>query len=101
MKRWWCSWSIYNGAAAMFSAATAMMGAGMEMEDDSQLMRGLDLGISGVKAYETFDKKNHKAAVMMGVADRFFVTVEATGQPDTELVKAAAKQLELDALAKM
>jgi hypothetical protein len=91
----------YNGAAAMFTAATAMMGSGMEIEDDNQLMRGVDMGIPGVKAYETLEKKNHKAGLVLGIADRFFVAIEASGQNDTGLVKSAAKSLDIASLAKM
>lgn len=91
----------YNGAAPMFMAATMMMNTGLEMENDEQIMRGTDLGLTDVKAYETLGKKNHNASLMSSVADRFFVTVEATGQQDTELVKTAAKSLNLEELAKM
>jgi hypothetical protein len=91
----------YNGATAMFSASTAIMSAGMEMENDDQIMRSTNLGLAGVKAYETIGKKDHKASLILGVADRFFVSIEATGQNDSELVKTAAKSLDLEALAKM
>ena len=91
----------YNGAAAMFTAATAMMSSGLEMETDDQVMRSTDLGITGVKAYETIEKKDHKSSLMMGVANRFFVTIEASGQTNGELVKAAAKSLDLEALSKL
>ncbi len=91
----------YNGAASMFTAATMMMNTGLEIENDDQIMRGTDLGIAGVKAYETFGKKDHQATLMTSVADRFFVTVEATGQQDTNLVKDVAKSLNLAELAKM
>jgi hypothetical protein len=90
----------YNGAAALFMGATAMMNNGLEIEDDQQLMRSLKLDRPGVKALETLDKQEHKATVTMGVGDRFLVTVEASGQQDTELVKTVANSLDLDALAK-
>ncbi|GAA4350692.1 hypothetical protein GCM10023185_08700 [Hymenobacter saemangeumensis] len=91
----------YNGAATMFTAATAMVGTGIAVEDETQLMRSLDLGMKGVKGYEKLDKQGHQASVLLGVADRFFVTLEATGQKDTELVKSAARQLKLSGLARM
>lgn len=90
----------YNSAAPLFMAATAMMNSGLEMEDDNQLTRGLNLKQDGVKGMETLDKKAHKATVVLGIGDRFLATVEASGQNDTELVKAVATGLDLAALAK-
>jgi hypothetical protein len=90
----------YNGAATLFMGATAMMNNGMEIEDDNQLMRSLKLDQPGVKGLETLDKKDHKAAVTMAVGDRFLVTVEASGQNDTELVKSVANSLDLAPLAR-
>ena len=91
----------YNGAAPMFLAATAMMNTGMEMENDDQLMRGLDLGLPGVKAFETLEKKNHQATIVLSVANRFLATVEASGQNDTELVKSVAKGLKLSKISEL
>ena len=90
----------YNSAAPLFMAATAMMNGGLEMEDDNQLTRGLNLGQADVKGLETLDKKEHKATVVLGIGDRFLASVEATGQTDTELVKSVAKNLDLSGLAK-
>lgn len=90
----------YNSAAPLFMGATAMMNNGLEIEDDDQLLRGLKLDQPGVKGMETLDKKGHKATVTMGVGDRFLVTVEASGQNDTELVKSVAGSLDLGGLAK-
>lgn len=90
----------YNSAATLFMGATAMMSAGLEVEDDNQLMRSFKPDKPGVKGLETFDKKERKATVLMGIGDRFLVTVEATGQTDTELVKSVATALDLGALAK-
>ncbi|WP_165903862.1 hypothetical protein [Hymenobacter gummosus] len=49
---------------------------------------------------ETLDKKEHKATVTMGVGERFLVTVEASDQRDTELVKSVARSLDLGGLAR-
>lgn len=89
----------YNSAAPLFMGATAMMNSGLEIENDDQLMRGLKLDKPGMKGMETLDKKDHKASVVMGVGDRFLVTVEASGQNDTELVKSVAKELDFGTLA--
>lgn len=91
----------YNGANALYAGATAMMSAGFSQENDEQLMRGCDLGVSGVKGWETLEKKEGKACVALGVGDRFFVAVESDRQRDTEFVKQVARNLDLQALAKL
>ncbi|RTQ49560.1 hypothetical protein EJV47_12100 [Hymenobacter gummosus] len=89
----------YNGAQALFAGATALMNDNIWQESDEQLMRGCNLGLPGVRGYETMQKMEHRAAVALGVGDRFFVSVESTGQDDTRLVKAVAQTLDLHALA--
>lgn len=90
----------YNGAGALFSAASGLMALGMEMEDDDQRMNSADLGQKGLKALETYGKKDRKATIVVAVNDRFIATVEATDQPDTEAVKAVAKSMNYDELLK-
>ncbi|RAK68378.1 hypothetical protein [Hymenobacter edaphi] len=89
----------YNGAQALYAGATALMSANIWQESDEQLMRGCDLGLPGVRGYETVQKLERRAAVALGVGDRFFVSVESTGQEDTRLVKAVARTLNLRELA--
>lgn len=91
----------YNGANALYAGATAMMSAGFSQENDEELMRGCDLGVANVKGWETLQKKDHKASVALGVGDRFFVAVESDNQQDTEFVKQVARNMDLQALAKL
>lgn len=89
----------YNGAQALYAGATALMSADIWQESDEQLMRGCDLGLPGVRGYETVQKLERRAAVALGVGGRFFVSVESTGQEDTRLVKSVARTLDLRGLA--
>ena len=91
----------YNGANALYAGATAMMSAGFSQENDEELMRGCDLGIANVRGWETLQKKEHKASVALGVGDRFFVAVESDGQDNTDFVKQVARDIDLNALAKL
>ena len=52
-----------------------------------------------MRGYETVQKLERRAAVALGVGERFFVSVESTGQEDTRLVKAVARTLDLKGLA--
>lgn len=89
----------YQGARALYAGATALMSTSSWQENDEELIRGCDLGVPGVRGYETVQKQEHRAAVALGVGDRFFVSVESTGQADTRLVKAVARTLDLRGLA--
>lgn len=89
----------YNSAGAIYAGATAMLGAGFQMEDEQQRMQALDLGMPDVKALETYHKRDHRSSVVAGVGQRFFVSVEASDQTDAELAKTALKSLDLRALA--
>ena len=80
-------------------AATAMLGSGFSSEDEQQRVQSTDLGVAGIKALETYQKKDHRASIAAGIGDRFLVTVEADNQEDTELVKQAVKALDLPKLA--
>ncbi|WP_156109037.1 hypothetical protein [Hymenobacter sp. APR13] len=91
----------YNGANALYAGATAMLSAGFAQEDDAQLMRSFDLGMSNIRGWETLQKKEHKASVALGVGDRFFVAVESDGQNNTDFVKQVARNIDLNALAKL
>ena len=89
----------YNAAGAVYAGATAMLGSGFAAEDENERMQSTDLGIAGVKALETYNKKQHQATIAAGISDRFLVTVEADKQDDTELVKSAVKALDLSKFA--
>ena len=89
----------YNNAGSIYAGATAMLGANFQMEDEQQRVQGLDLGVAEVKALETYQKRDHRASIVAGIGQRFYVSVEATDQADTELVKQALRQLDLKALA--
>lgn len=89
----------YNAAGAIYSGATAMLGSGFSSEDEQQRVQSTDLGVAGIKALETYQKKDHRASIAAGIGDRFLVTVEADNQEDTELVKQAVKALDLPKLA--
>lgn len=88
----------YNGAPALYAGATALMSSGISQESDEQLMQGCDIGVPRVRGYETLQKKESRAAVALGVGDRFFVSVESSGQHDTRLVKKVARKLDLKRL---
>ncbi|MDU0370270.1 hypothetical protein ACFPAF_07705 [Hymenobacter endophyticus] len=91
----------YNGANQLYQGASAMLGLGLESEDDEQLTKSASLGIDGASGMETYRKKDRQAELMLAVGGRFLIKVTADKQPDTELVESVAKQMQLEKLAEL
>lgn len=89
----------YNGAYAMYGAATAIWAMGLSVDNKEETTKGVE--ISGAKGMETFKKGSKKATVVLGIAERFLITIDAENQTDTEFVKEIAKSIDVSALSKM
>jgi hypothetical protein len=90
----------YNASYAAFGAATAMFSTGFSVDNDQEHLGAIDLGISGVKAWEDVKKKEKRSTVMAGVNDRFLVTAEGRNV-ETSAVKEAIKSVDFNKLAGM
>lgn len=90
----------YNASSVAFGAATAMFATGLSVDNDQEHLGAIDLGISGVKAWEDVKKKEKRSTVMAGVNDRFLVTAEGRNvEPDA--VKEAIKSVDFGKLSGM
>lgn len=89
----------YNAAYSMYGAATAVWAMGLSVDNKEESMKGVE--ISGAKGMESFKKSSKSASVVLGVAERFLITVEAQNQTDTEFVKEVAKSIDISTLSKM
>ena len=90
----------YNASYAAFGAATAMFATGFSVDNDQEHLGSIDLGISGVKAWEDVKKKEKNCTIMAGVNDRFLVTAEGINV-DADAVKNAIKEVNFSKLAGM
>jgi hypothetical protein len=90
----------YNASYAAFGAATAMFATGFSVDNDQEHLGAVDLGISGVKAWEDVKKKEKRSTIMAGVNDRFLVSVEGKNV-DVDVVKDAVKAVGLEKMAGM
>ena len=90
----------YNASYAAFGAATAMFATGFSVDNDEEHLGAIDLGISGVKAWEDVKKKEKKSTIMAGVNDRFLITAEGNNV-ETNAVKDAIKEVNFSKLAGM
>ncbi|HEY8402419.1 MAG TPA: hypothetical protein VIK89_14220 [Cytophagaceae bacterium] len=89
----------YNAAYTMYTAATAIWSTGMSFEDNSQ--KANSVTIDGLSGWEVFKKNEKSAELILGVGDRFLLTITADGQENTDFVKSIAKDMELESLAKL
>ncbi len=89
----------YNAAYTLYNVATAVAAAGITIETHEQLVQGFDLGFKEAKGWETYDKKEQKAIVTVGIAERFLVTIEASDQPDIQELEIIARKLDLHKLS--
>jgi hypothetical protein len=90
----------YNASYAAFGAATAMFATGFSVDNDQEHLGAIDLGISGVKAWEDVKKKEKRSTIMAGVNDRFLVTAEGRNV-ELDVVKSAIKSVDFNKLAGM
>jgi hypothetical protein len=90
----------YNASYAAFGAATAMFATGFSVDNDEEHLGAVDLGITGVKAWEDVKKKEKRSTVMAGVNDRFLVTAEGRNV-ETDAVKDAIKSVDFGKLSGM
>jgi hypothetical protein len=90
----------YNASYAAFGAATAMFATGFSVDNAEEHLGAVDLGVSGVKAWEDVKKKEKKSTIMAGVNDRFLVSAEGRNV-DADVVKEAVKAVDLGKLAGM
>ncbi|HRK28674.1 MAG TPA: hypothetical protein PK239_15480 [Chitinophagales bacterium] len=91
----------YNGLPELYGMATMTLKTKMTFENDEQWLKTLHLGIEDVGALETYNKSSKDATVVVGVGDRFFISISGAGLPDTEKLKTVAKSLPLQEMAKM
>ncbi|MFC0184220.1 hypothetical protein SAMN04515674_102250 [Pseudarcicella hirudinis] len=87
----------YNAAYALFGMATAMMQTGFSVDNADEKLGGVELKAG--KGWEDFKKKEKRASVVVTINERFLVTVEASNQTSTDLVKDVANSLDLKKLA--
>lgn len=89
----------YNAAYSAFMGVTALMNAGFSVENDNEIARGVDLGIVGLKGYESIKKKEKNGSLLVAAADRFFISVEGSNIENAEVLKDVAKSIDLKGLA--
>jgi hypothetical protein len=89
----------FNAVETMFSAQ-AFWVVGIRKEDQNSKEMTFDPGLKNSYAYEKFMKQSKDVELSYAVAFRFIVNMKANNQTSTDNLKAIAKTMKLDELAK-
>jgi hypothetical protein len=87
----------YSDAENLYKAALALWETGRHMKSIETVVDSYDNGPS-VVAWEEYRQNEEIAIVALGVANRFFITIEADNQKGADLVKDIAQNLKLNQL---
>ena len=90
----------YNAALSMYSMATAMWNSGLKIDTKDELAQSYTVN-DEISGWETFKKKTGKASVVVGISNRFMLTIEADNQENCDNVKSIAKSMDLNKLASL
>lgn len=90
----------YNAAYNMYSMATAMWSSGFKIDTSEEFGQSISFG-EDINGWESFKKKSGDASVVLGVSDRFLISVEANNQENTDLVKEIIQDMDIKKLSEI
>lgn len=88
----------YNAALSMYSMATAMWASGFKIDTSEEMAQSITID-DNIHGWESIKKKSKDASLLLGVNDRFLITIEADNQEDLSFLKEIAKSMNLKDLA--
>ncbi len=86
----------YQGASAMYTGFAMAWGNTMHFEDESSIAGTTT--VDGFKGMENYDKKDKSSTLVLGVHDRYYVSIEA--DENLNFVKSVVSSLKLSSLPK-
>ena len=86
----------YHGAVNMYNGFAMAWGNSMHFENDESI--GGTTTVDGFMGVENYDKRDKSSSLVLGVHDRYYVSIEA--DEDLDFVKSVASSLNLGSLSK-
>jgi hypothetical protein len=77
----------YNATYNMYMTVMAAFGAGFEIDTPEQRAMGFKIS-EEISGWQEYEKKSKDCKIIAGIADRFYVEIEAENQEDEEFVKS-------------
>ena len=91
----------YNAAQMMFMASMAAYASGFSIDTPESMIKGLEIS-DNIKGWQEFQKKSKQAKSVVGIANRFYVEVEAGNQEGTDFTNSVLKdEIDINELASM
>jgi hypothetical protein len=90
----------YNQAASMYTSMAAVWGSGFSMDSPEEKANGIKLD-NDIAGWEDYHKKSKDVDVTLGIGYRFYLTVHADNQENTEFAKSVAKSMDLAKLSSL
>jgi len=91
----------YNAAQMMFMTAMAAYASGFSVDTPESFIKGLKIS-DDIKGWQELQKKRKEAKTVVGIANRFYVEVEADNQENTDFTNSIVKdEIDIDELASM
>ena len=88
----------YAGASTLYQTAAATWQAGVTYESDDITFKQVTWN-EHISGWEQYHKTERKSIIALGIANRFFLTIEASNQDNLDLVISIAENMDLDKLA--
>lgn len=88
----------YNAVYNMYTMATAMWASGFKIDTSEEIAQSIKMG-DNINGWESFKKKSKDASVILGLGDRFLLTIEGNNQTDTKQLKEIAKSMKINDLS--
>lgn len=88
----------YNAVFSMCSMSPAKWDVGTEIDTEEELSKIISLG-DNIKGWETYKKKSNSSSLMVGIKNRFLLTIDADNQNNTPFLKEITESINLKGLA--
>jgi hypothetical protein len=88
----------YNAALSMYSMTTAMWASGLKIDTKDEFAQSIKFD-DNINGWETYQKKTGTASLILGIGNRFLLTIEGDKQKNCDNLKEIAKSMDLKELS--
>ena len=88
----------YGNNSKMYAMAAAVLRYSADSQDGSTLTEAYNASDPDLVGRTTYNSNKREASALLGVANRFFISAQATNQKSADLVKDLLDNIDLDAM---
>jgi hypothetical protein len=86
----------YHAAASVYQSLTMAWSMNISIDNDQE--KASTTTVKGIKGYQRIDKQDNSSELILGVNERFLLTIKATNQKNVDLVRSVAESMDLSEL---